>query len=120
MHVERDGRLRIALPEAGELLARVPEPFAVLFCGVTARDEPGEWHHHAGCDGVVYLISGRCRIDHGGTSTLMSAGDVGLLGRGVIRRMQILDDGRCHYTLFRPGHGESVGVINGPSLRAAA
>ncbi len=31
MHAELDDRLCIALPEAGELLARVPEPFAVLF-----------------------------------------------------------------------------------------
>jgi len=31
MHTDLDDRLRIALPEAGELLAKVPEPFAVLF-----------------------------------------------------------------------------------------
>lgn len=31
MHAEPGGRLRIALPEAGELLSKVPEPFAVLF-----------------------------------------------------------------------------------------
>lgn len=31
MPAEPDDRLRIALPEAGELLARVPKPFAVLF-----------------------------------------------------------------------------------------
>jgi len=31
MHTDLDDRLKIALPEAGELLAKVPEPFAVLF-----------------------------------------------------------------------------------------
>jgi len=31
MHADLDDRLRIALPEAGELLAKVPEPFAILF-----------------------------------------------------------------------------------------
>jgi len=31
MHTDLDDRLKIALPEASELLAKVPEPFAVLF-----------------------------------------------------------------------------------------
>ena len=31
MHTDGGDRLRIALPDAGELLARAPEPFAVLF-----------------------------------------------------------------------------------------
>jgi len=31
MHTDLDDRLRIALPEAGEVLGEVPEPFAVLF-----------------------------------------------------------------------------------------
>jgi mannose-6-phosphate isomerase-like protein (cupin superfamily) len=31
MHAEKDDRLRIALSEAGEHLAHVPEPFVVLF-----------------------------------------------------------------------------------------
>ena len=120
MHAELDDRLRIALSKAGELLAKVPEPFAVLFCDGAARDEPGEWRHHADCDGVMYLIFGCCRIDHGGNSTPMSAGDFGPLGKGVIHRMQILDGGRCRYTLFHPGLGESVVAMDGPSLRTAA
>lgn len=33
-------------------------------CDITARHEPGEWHHHADYGSVMYLISGRCRIDH--------------------------------------------------------
>jgi len=31
MHIDLDDRLGITLPEAGELLAQLPEPFAVLF-----------------------------------------------------------------------------------------
>jgi len=31
MHTDLNDRMRIAMPETGELLAKVPEPFAVLF-----------------------------------------------------------------------------------------
>lgn len=92
----------------------------VGYCDITARDEPGEWHHHADYDSVMYLISGRCRIDHGDAgekSTIMSAGDFGFFGKGVIHRVQILDDGRCDYVFFRLGQGESVVPVDGPGPR---
>lgn len=92
----------------------------VGYCDITARDEPGEWHHHADYDSVMYLISGRCRIDHGDAgekATIMSAGDFGFFGKGVIHRVQILDDGRCDYVFFRLGQGESVVPVEGPGPR---
>jgi uncharacterized RmlC-like cupin family protein len=95
----------------------------VGYCDITARDEPGEWHHHADYDSVMYLISGRCRIDHGERgekSTIMSAGDFGFFGKGVIHRVQILDDGRCDYVFFRLGRGESVVAVDGPGPRVRA
>ena len=95
----------------------------VGYCDITARDEPGEWHHHADYDSVMYLISGRCRIDSGadgGTSTIMSGGDFGFFGKGVIHRVQILDDGRCDYVFVRLGAGESVVAVDGPGPRVRA
>lgn len=92
----------------------------VGYCDITARDEPGEWHHHADYDSIMYLISGRCRIDSGAdgkTSTEMNAGDFGFFGKGVIHRVQILDDGRCDYVFVRLGAGESVVAVDGPGPR---
>jgi RimJ/RimL family protein N-acetyltransferase/uncharacterized RmlC-like cupin family protein len=92
----------------------------VGYCDISARDEPGEWHHHADYDSVMYLLSGRCRIDHGVSgelSTIMSAGDFGFFGKGVIHRVQVLDDGRCDYVFFRLGNGESVVRVAGPGSR---
>jgi uncharacterized RmlC-like cupin family protein len=92
----------------------------VGYCDITARDKPGEWHHHANYDSVMYLISGRCRIDYGAKgekSYVMSAGDFGFFGQGVIHRVQILDDGRCDYVFIRLGEGESVIPVDGPGPR---
>ena len=95
----------------------------VGYCDITARDEPGEWHHHADYDSVMYLISGRCRIDYGADgekSTIMSGGDFGFFGKGVIHRVQIIDDGRCDYVFVRFGKGESVVSIERPGPRVLA
>jgi uncharacterized RmlC-like cupin family protein len=56
----------------------------VGYCDITARDQPGEWHHHVDHDSLVYLISGRCRIDSGTdskTTTEMKDGDFGFFGK---------------------------------------
>ena len=37
--------------------------------------------------------------------------------KGVIHRVQILDDGRCDYVFIRFGQGESVFVVDGPGER---
>lgn len=95
----------------------------VGYCDITARDEPGAWHHHADYDSIMYLTSGRCRIDHGDRgekSTVMAAGDFAFFPKGVIHRVQILDDGRCDYVFVRLGHGESVVVADGPGPRIRA
>jgi hypothetical protein len=34
-------------------------------CHVTALDAPSQWHHHAEYDSVMYMLSGRIRVDHG-------------------------------------------------------
>ena len=95
----------------------------VGYCDITARDEPGEWHHHADFDTVMYLISGRCRLDEGAQgekSTIMSVGDFCLMGKGVVHRVQLLDEGRCDYVFFRLGKGESVVAVDGPGPRVVA
>ena len=69
------------------------------------------------------LISGRCRIDYGAEgekSYIMSGGDFGFFGKGVIQRVQIIDDGRCDYVFVRFGQGESVVAVDRPGPRALA
>ena len=34
-------------------------------CHVTALDQPSQWHHHKDFDSVMYMLSGRIRVDHG-------------------------------------------------------
>ena len=92
----------------------------VGYCDITARNEPGAWHHHSNYDSVMYLLSGRCRIDYGSNgekSYVMSKGDFGFFGQGVIHRVQILDDGKCDYIFIRLGEGESVSVADAPAPR---
>ncbi len=95
----------------------------VGYCDITARDGPGEWHNQADYDSVMYLISGRCRIDYGADGekfTIMSGGDFGFFGKGVIHRVQIIDDGQCDYVFVRFGQGESVVPVAGPGKRVLA
>lgn len=127
------GEVRLVPPSRREIGPNTPgqdreKAFAedglwVGYCDITARNEPGAWHHHLDYDSVMYLLSGRCRIDSGadgGTATEMRAGDFGFFGKGVIHRVQILDDGRCDYVFIRFGHGESVAVADGPGPRILA
>lgn len=103
--------------------AYVTDGLWVGYCDITARDEPGEWHHHANYDSVMYLISGRCRIEwgeNGEKSYIMSGGDFGFFGKGVIHRVQIIDDGRCDYVFIRLGDGESVVAVDKPGKRVLA
>ncbi|WP_082407556.1 cupin domain-containing protein [Mesorhizobium sp. 1M-11] len=34
-------------------------------CHVTALDAPSQWHHHEEFDSVMYMLSGRIRVDFG-------------------------------------------------------
>ncbi|MBN8939246.1 MAG: cupin domain-containing protein [Rhizobiales bacterium] len=102
--------------------AFVNDDIWVGYCDVTARDEPGQWHHHANYDSIMYLTSGRCRIEWGedGQQAIMSSGDFGFFGKGVIHRVQVIDDGRCDYVFVRLGQGESVVPVAGPGKRVRA
>ena len=50
------GQIRRKALEAGDLW--------VGECHVTALDQPSQWHHHKDFDSVMYMLSGRIRVDH--------------------------------------------------------
>jgi len=92
-------------------------------CHVTALEAPSQWHHHAEFDSVMYMLSGRIRVDfgeHGEKSFEIGKGDYAYFPRRAIHRCQILEGGDdVYYVFVRVGHGESVVNVDGPGLFAA-
>lgn len=93
-------------------------------CHVTALEEPSQWHHHADFDSVMYMLSGRIRVDYGENgekSFEIGKGDYAYFPRRAIHRCQILEGGNdVYYVFMRMGHGESVVNVDGPGAFAPA
>jgi len=93
-------------------------------CHVTALDAPSQWHHHAEFDSVMYMLSGRIRVDYGDNgerSFEIGKGDYAYFPRRAIHRCQILEGGNdVRYVFVRVGHGETVVNVDGPGLFASA
>ena len=87
-------------------------------CHVTALDQPSQWHHHKDFDSVMYMLSGRIRVDHGpgGVKSFeLGAGDYAYFPRRVIHRAQILQGGDdVRYVFVRIGQGETLENVDGP------
>lgn len=104
------GQIRSKALEVGDLW--------VGECHVTALDQPSQWHHHKDFDSVMYMLSGRIRVDHGPggkKSFELGAGDYAYFPRRVIHRAQILEGGdNVHYVFLRIGKGETLENVDGP------
>jgi mannose-6-phosphate isomerase-like protein (cupin superfamily) len=92
-------------------------------CHVTALDAPSQWHHHAEYDSVMYMLSGRIRVDYGASgekSFEIGKGDYAFFPRRAIHRCQIIEGGDdVHYIFVRVGEGETVVNVDGPGAFAA-
>jgi quercetin dioxygenase-like cupin family protein len=92
-------------------------------CHVTALGAPSQWHHHAEYDSVMYMLSGRIRVDFGANgeqSFEIGKGDYAFFPRRAIHRCQILEGGDdVYYVFVRVGEGETVVNVDGPGLFAA-
>jgi mannose-6-phosphate isomerase-like protein (cupin superfamily) len=90
-------------------------------CHVTALDAPSQWHHHADYDSVMYMLSGRIRVDfgeNGDKSFEMGKGDYAYFPRKAVHRCQIIEGGNdVRYVFVRIGEGETVVNVNGPEVR---
>ena len=103
------GQIRSKALEVGDLW--------VGECHVTALDQPSQWHHHKDFDSVMYMLSGRIRVDHGsgGTQSFeLGAGDYAYFPRRVIHRAQILEGDDVRYVFVRVGKGETLENVDGP------
>lgn len=96
------------------------ETFWVGEAHITALDAPSQWHHHKDFDSVMYMMSGKIRVDHGenGEDTFtLEAGDYAYFPRRVIHRCQILEGGDdVRYIGIRVGKGETVVNVDGPGF----
>ncbi|WP_180899970.1 cupin domain-containing protein [Martelella soudanensis] len=104
------GQIRRKALEVGELW--------VGECHVTALDQPSQWHHHNDFDSVMYMLSGRIRVDHGPggkQSFELGAGDYAYFPRRMIHRAQMLQGGDdVRYVFVRIGQGETLENVAGP------
>lgn len=93
-------------------------------CHVTALGQPSQWHHHKDFDSVMYMLSGRIRVDHGPggrQSFELGAGDYAYFPRRAIHRCQILEGGdNVHYVFVRVGKGETLENVDAPDGAAEA
>ncbi len=91
-------------------------------CHVTALDTPSQWHHHEEFDSVMYMLSGRIRVDFGANgqdSFEIGQGDYAYFPRRAIHRCQIIEGGdNVHYVFVRVGQGETVVNVDGPEASA--
>lgn len=91
-------------------------------CHVTALDDPSQWHHHQDFDSVMYMLSGRIRVDfgeNGDESFEIGEGDYAYFPRRAIHRCQILEGGdNVHYVFVRVGSGETVVNVDAPGAFA--
>lgn len=93
-------------------------------CHVTALEKPSQWHHHAEYDSVMYMLSGRIRVDYGEAgkdSFEIGPGDYAYFPRRAIHRAQIVSGGDdVRYVFVRVGEGETVVNVDGPGSFAPA
>lgn len=96
-----------------------------LWAGTTtviAGGAPSQWHHHADHDTVMYMLTGRIRVDwgeRGDRSFVIGPGEFAFIGRGVIHRAEVVDgDGDSTFVAVRVGSGETVVNVDGPGPNA--
>lgn len=76
------------------------------------------WHHHGEYESVIYLLTGRLRMESGpgGASVVEAApGDFLLVPRGAIHREANPADVEATAIVVRSGRGEPVVNVDGPA-----
>ncbi len=95
-------------------------PLWVGQCHVTALAAPSQWHHHQEFDSVMFMLSGRIRVDFGADGTQsfeIGPGDYAYFPRRAIHRCQIVEGGDdVRYVFVRVGERETVVNVDGPGM----
>jgi uncharacterized RmlC-like cupin family protein len=76
------------------------------------------WHHHGAYESVIYVLTGRLRMESGsgGTSVVEAGpGDFLLVPRGAIHREGNPDDVDGTVVVVRSGSGPPVTNVDGPA-----
>lgn len=88
--------------------------------GGYATTEPGMvsgWHHHAGYESTIYVISGALRMEfgpYGAESFDAGPGDFVFVGKEVVHRESNPSDEPSQVVVVRAGSGEPVVNVEGP------
>jgi uncharacterized RmlC-like cupin family protein len=91
------------------------------FWSGTAAAEPGSdsgWHHHGDHDSVVYVATGRFRVEYGpggGEVAEAGAGDFMLIPKQTVHREGNPGGETSHLVVVRVGTGEVVINVDGPA-----
>jgi uncharacterized RmlC-like cupin family protein len=89
--------------------------------GGFATTEPGMvsgWHHHAGYESTIYVLSGALRMEFGpGGAESFDAGpgDFVFVGKDVVHRESNPSDEPSRIIVVRAGSGEAVVNVDGPA-----
>lgn len=84
----------------------------------TAPQAISGWHHHGDYESVIYVLSGRVRVECGpGGGTILDGGpgDFLLIPAREIHREGNPTDGTTQLVLVRAGQGEVVVNVEGPA-----
>lgn len=76
------------------------------------------WHHHGDHDTVVYVVTGRLRLESGpGGADVIEAGpgDFVFIPRQLVHREANPSDVRSELIGMRLGHGEALVNVEGPA-----
>jgi uncharacterized RmlC-like cupin family protein len=76
------------------------------------------WHHHGDHESVIYVLTGRLRMESGlGGRDIVEAGpgDFLFVPRGAIHREANPDSVESTLVVFRSGRGEAVVNVEGPA-----
>jgi uncharacterized RmlC-like cupin family protein len=78
------------------------------------------WHHHGEHDTVIYVVSGRLRMEsgaHGGSVVDAAPGDFVFVPKRLIHREANPGDDRSELLGVRVGEGETLVNVDGPDDR---
>lgn len=85
------------------------------------RTEPGMlsgWHHHGEYESVIYVMTGKVRMESGpgGTNVIdAEPGDFLFVPRGSIHRESNPSEVEATAVVVRAGHGDAVINVEGPA-----
>jgi uncharacterized RmlC-like cupin family protein len=110
----------VEIPGPPEIRRREAFGESGLWAGIatTQAGLASGWHHHDGNDTIVYMLSGRLRIDfaEGRPSVEAGAGDFLLIPKGLVHRELTAEEGEAEAVVVRfGGDGPATVEVDPPA-----